>query len=339
MTGLVSVGALSSGSITTGFTTIPVAQGGTGVTTSTGSGNNVLSANPTFTGTITAAALNISGNTAHTSTVYAQGIYDNSLRTVTTVNTTAGTGISLSSQTTTGATTAVTITNSGVTSAVAGSGISVSGATGAVTVTNTGVRSIAAGTGVSVSATTGDSCSISIGQAIGTGNSPTFAGITVPSITHSGTNGVGDIGGSGATFATVYATTFSGVSTTAKYADLAENYQADDAYLPGTVVMFGGEDEVTEATENTTAVAGIVSSNPAHLMNSELTGTNVIALALQGRVPCNVIGPVKKGDLMISAGNGYAKSTTTPQFGQIIGKALNDFTGDKGQIEVVVGRM
>lgn len=133
--------------------------------------------------------------------------------------------------------------------------------------------------------------------------------------------------------------TFYGVSTQAKYADLAENYQADSNYAPGTVVEFGGAEEVTLATEGTKRVAGVVSTNPAHLMNGGLTGTNVVPLALQGRVPCKVIGPVAKGDLMISAGFGYAKANNDAAVGQTIGKALADFSGAKGVIEVVVGRI
>jgi hypothetical protein len=120
---------------------------------------------------------------------------------------------------------------------------------------------------------------------------------------------------------------------------LAENYQADAAYEAGTVLEFGGEQEVTIATDGTRRVAGVVSTNPAHLMNGALTGPNVVPLALQGRVPCNVVGPVKKGDMMISAGFGYAKSSANPRVGTIIGKALTDFNGAKGQIEVVVGRV
>ena len=134
--------------------------------------------------------------------------------------------------------------------------------------------------------------------------------------------------------------TFYGVSTQAKYADLAENYQADKAYNPGTVLMFGGAYEVTLSDANTTAVAGVVSTNPAHLMNGQLSGSNVVPLALTGRVPCMVIGPVKKGDMMVSAGFGYAKSSESPQLGQVIGKALQDFPiNAKGVIEVVVGRL
>ena len=152
-------------------------------------------------------------------------------------------------------------------------------------------------------------------------------------------NNTQNIGSGSFTYATVYATTFSGVSTTAKYADLAENYQGDKQYNPGTVVMFGGAQEVTVADADTTRVAGIVSTNPAHLMNGGLTGSNVVPLALQGRVPCMVIGPVAKGDIMVSAGFGYAKVNNTPAVGTVIGKALTDFPiAGKGVIEVVVGR-
>jgi hypothetical protein len=138
--------------------------------------------------------------------------------------------------------------------------------------------------------------------------------------------------------------TFYGVSTQAQYADLAENYQADAIYEPGTVLMFGGEAEVTVANADTTAVAGVVSTNPAHLMNGALQGARVVALALQGRVPCRVIGPVAKGDILVSAGFGFAKTAPDRQlgmqFGQAIGKALENVApGTKTTIEVVVGRV
>jgi hypothetical protein len=104
--------------------------------------------------------------------------------------------------------------------------------------------------------------------------------------------------------------------------------------------MFGGAAEVTVADADSTAVAGVVSTNPAHLMNGGLTGATVVPLALQGRVPCNVIGPVKKGDLMVSAGHGFAKASSAPKLGSIIGKALYDYPGvSKAVIEVVVGRV
>jgi hypothetical protein len=134
--------------------------------------------------------------------------------------------------------------------------------------------------------------------------------------------------------------TFYGVSTQAQYADLAENYQADQYYNPGTVLMFGGADEVTIASADTTAVAGIVSANPAHLMNGSLSGATVVPVALIGRVFCNVIGPIAKGDLLVSAGFGYARTNNNPRVGSILGKALQDFpNATKGIIEVVVGRL
>ena len=134
--------------------------------------------------------------------------------------------------------------------------------------------------------------------------------------------------------------TLYGVSTQAKYADLAENYQADKPYIPGTVLQFGGTNEVTVADADTTRVAGVVSTNPAHLMNGALSGANVVALALTGRVPCMVIGPVAKGDIMVSAGHGYAKVNNSPAPGQAIGKSIEDFaTQAKGVIEVLVGKV
>jgi hypothetical protein len=132
---------------------------------------------------------------------------------------------------------------------------------------------------------------------------------------------------------------FYGVSTQARYADLAENYQADAQYEPGTVLEFGGTNELTVAQDATRKVAGVVSTNPAHLMNGMLVGTNVVPLALQGRTPCKVRGKIAKGDMLISGGGGFARPDHNPQIGTVIGKALEDFDGIEGVIEVVVGRL
>jgi hypothetical protein len=132
---------------------------------------------------------------------------------------------------------------------------------------------------------------------------------------------------------------FQGTATSARYADLAENYQADAEYTPGTVLEFGGKFEVTIAEDETRRVAGVVSTNPAHLMNSDLTGLYVVPVALQGRVPVKVRGKIRKGDMLISGGNGFARPTLDPKLGTIIGKALQDFDGVEGIIEVVVGRL
>lgn len=129
------------------------------------------------------------------------------------------------------------------------------------------------------------------------------------------------------------------VSATAQYADLAENYTADADYTPGTIVEFSGTAEVTQCnTDMSTRVAGVVSTNPAYLMNGRLESTNMAAVALVGRVPTKVRGPIKKGDLIVSAGEGHARAENLPQVGTVIGKALEDFNGDSGVIEVVVGK-
>ena len=125
----------------------------------------------------------------------------------------------------------------------------------------------------------------------------------------------------------------------ATYADLAEYYEADTAYEPGTVLAFGGDKEVTIAEDGTTRVAGIVSTNPAYVMNSLCKGQYIVAVALQGRVPCKVRGTIRKGDLMVSAGNGFARPWNNPQLGMIIGKALENFDGTEGVIEIAVGRL
>jgi hypothetical protein len=123
-------------------------------------------------------------------------------------------------------------------------------------------------------------------------------------------------------------------------ADLAENYLADAVYNPGTVVEFGGEAEVTVSmTEGSVRIAGVVSSDPAHVMNGGLKGSTVASVALVGRVPVNVIGPVYKGDMLISAGYGYARACSSPAIGSVIGKAVANFEGEKGSVEVVVGRL
>jgi len=129
-------------------------------------------------------------------------------------------------------------------------------------------------------------------------------------------------------------------ATTAYYADLAEKYTADADYEPGTVVMFGGDAEVTLCnTDSCKKVAGVVSTRPAHLMNAGLEGDHVIDLALSGRVPCKVKGPVAKGDMMVSAGGGYARAESNPSIGTVIGKALEDNDLEEATIEVVVGRL
>jgi len=137
--------------------------------------------------------------------------------------------------------------------------------------------------------------------------------------------------------------TLNATAQTARWADLAEKYIADRNYDPGTVLIFGGQKEVTEATGiGNKKVAGIVSTNPAFIMNNELSVENTVTVALQGRVPCRVVGNIKKGDMLIvSDVDGVATASDDPKLGSVIGKALEDYNDTQaiGTIEVVVGRM
>ena len=157
-------------------------------------------------------------------------------------------------------------------------------------------------------------------------------------IVNGGTAGGGNIGASGAGFNTIFAK-----ATTAQYADLAEMYVSDQPYAPGTVVVFGGVNEITISTiSHDPAVAGIVSTDPAYLMNSAQAGEHVLAVALTGRVPCQVVGSIRKGDrLVVSDKPGVATAINSAQYqpGSIVAKALEDYNSEEiGTIEVAVGR-
>lgn len=166
-------------------------------------------------------------------------------------------------------------------------------------------------------------------------------GNIVPSA-NSPTDSGQQLGASGNRWNTVYATTFNGTATEALYADLAENYLADADYEPGTVLVFGGAQEVTVTNaKGDRRVAGVVTTNPAHLMNSALQGDFVIGIALQGRVPVKVLGRVQKGDLVVSSAiPGYGIVDNDPRVGTVIGKAVAEKLDDsRGIVEVVVGRV
>ena len=121
---------------------------------------------------------------------------------------------------------------------------------------------------------------------------------------------------------------------------IRDRYSADAEYTPGTVVSFGGDAEVTVSTTDADRrIAGVISTNPAFNMNSELQSEFTAMVALTGRVPCKVTGVVTKGDMMVSNGDGTARAESNPVIGTVIGKALEDFAGTTGVIEVVVGRL
>ena len=156
-------------------------------------------------------------------------------------------------------------------------------------------------------------------------------------ITPSADNSI-DLGSSSNRYNEVYAVTFQGTATSAKYADLAEKYLADEELEAGTVVCFGGDKEICACgKEADHRVAGVISTDPAYMMNSESEGQYV---ALTGRVPCKVVGPVVKGDLLVSSGvKGHAKADNDAKPGRIIGKAVGSLDAGEGVIEVLVNMM
>ena len=176
---------------------------------------------------------------------------------------------------------------------------------------------------------------------VGTLSSLSVSGaITVAGgIVNGGANATGNIGSSSTYFNTVFAK-----ATSAQYADLAEMYCADIKYAPGTVVEFGGEQEVTQTTTtHSTAVAGIVSTNPSYLMNATLDCSTAVEVALVGRVPCFVVGTIRKGDRLVSSNTpGVATALVAAEYqpGCIVGKALEAYdSAEVGTIEVAVGRV
>jgi len=189
----------------------------------------------------------------------------------------------------------------------------------------------------------GFSASSNCMQLSGTGAMTILSSLTLNSaggataIVNGGSNGVGNIGSSTTYFNTVFAK-----ATSAQYADLAENYLADRCYEPGTVVIFGGDAEVSVSpVSHDPRVAGVVSTNPSYLMNAALTGPTVSAVALTGRVPCWVQGPVSKGDRIVNAGTGIGGRLDRLAYepGCIVGKSLEDIVDDSTRlIEVVIGR-
>ena len=163
--------------------------------------------------------------------------------------------------------------------------------------------------------------------------SNTVAGSISPSVdaTH-------DLGTATEQWNTIY-----GNTVEATYADLAERYASDAPYEPGTVLVFGGEEEVTTTTMlASTKVVGIVSTDPALKMNSAAGNSDTHPyIALKGRVPCKVIGEINRGDLLVTSDKaGYAKrSLGVPMIGTVIGKAIGNNESGEGIIEVFVSMM
>jgi hypothetical protein len=184
---------------------------------------------------------------------------------------------------------------------------------------------------------------ISINGSTGIVDIPSFAGniaggnVSVNNLINAnGGNGVGNIGSSSNYFNTVFAK-----ATSAQYADVAERFAIDIEQPPGTVVELGGSAEITCSLEELSeSVFGVISTRAAYLMNSG-AGTDAThpPIAMTGRVPVRVIGTVRKGDRLVSAGNGLARSAKAGEATafNVIGRALADkLTVDEGTIEAIV---
>jgi hypothetical protein len=160
--------------------------------------------------------------------------------------------------------------------------------------------------------------------------------VSVNSIAKIGSNAVGNIGSSSNYFNRVFAQ-----ASTALYADVAERFEADEYIAPGTVVELGGDKEITRSREELSEnIFGVISTNAAYLMNGgagdDLTHPPV---AMTGRVPVNVVGYVKKGDRLVSAGSGMARAAVPGEATafNVLGRALvAKTTPEPGTIEAIV---
>ena len=217
-----------------------------------------------------------------------------------------------------------------------GNGSQLTGLSSAVSVTK-----IENGTSVVQVGASGGNANVTIGGTsnvvVFTTSTTFFAGnVSVPAIEKTGTNAVGNIGSASNYFNRVFAT-----ATTALYADVAERFAADEVLAPGTVVELGGTKEITRAKNDLTeTVFGVISTRPAYTMNGGAGDDDTHpAVAMTGRVPVQVIGAVRKGDRLVSAGNGYARSAQPGEATafNVIGRALVDkLDPESGTIEAIV---
>ena len=309
----------------------------------------------TNTGTSTVAVLNSTGNILSTGAIHNSLTVNGATTQAGTLTVTSGfinssgnilaTGAVLSSLTVNGALTATGFINTtaNISAAILNSGAINS--TGLINTTgNIICASISAGTYVGLSSSkintnasnvTVDSSYVNVAI-----NGSNIASIGAAGIMPTA-NASGSLGSTTVRWNNIVGVSGNFLSVNANYADLAENYTSDSDYAPGTVLVFGGESEVTQShSSHDTRIAGVVSTNPAYLMNGAESG---IAVALQGRVPCQVLGPVGKGDRVVAshiAGVAQALDPQQYQPGCIIGKALQTIDStDISIIEVVVGRL
>jgi len=269
-------------------------SGGTSIAGNLWTGSQIINTgNITTTGKVTSQTLEVNNSTTIGGTLSTVGATTaQSLN----VNTVASIGSTL-------------VVGSTLTANAITSNSTVSGSTGSFTTVGAGTLGVS-GTGTI--------------DVLAVNTTSTFSGTITGRAILPDSNVTYNLGSSTYRYNTVYAAEFSGVATSALYADLAEKYLADFNYEPGTVVIFGGEAEITvTSVEQDSRVAGVISTDPAYLMNSESSG---LPVALRGKVPVNVIGPVNKGALLVTSTTpGYACAVppNTPVVdGAIVAKSL-----------------
>ncbi len=169
-----------------------------------------------------------------------------------------------------------------------------------------------------------------------TGTAFFLGNVSTIGIEKTGTNAIGNIGSSSNYFNRVFAT-----ATTALYADVAERFAADELLEPGTVVELGGTKEITRSQQDLSEnVFGVISTRPAYTMNGGAGEDDTHPpVAMTGRVPVKCVGTVRKGDRLVSAGDGFARAAQPGEATafNVIGRSLdNKHTAELGTIEAIV---
>ena len=216
------------------------------------------------------------------------------------------------------------------------------GLTMATSIANNAVWGNVTGTNLAASGTVSATGTVTGGNLVTGGTLNVNGAITINTggaatgIINGAGNAIGNIGSSGSYFNQIFAQ-----ATTALYADVAERFAADDVYTPGTVVELGGSAEITmvksDASNN---VFGVISTRPAFTMNGGAGESDTHPpVAMTGRVPVRVTGVVHKGDRLISAGEGIARSAQPEEATafNVIGRALADkLDTGLGTVEAIV---
>jgi hypothetical protein len=346
------ISSLSSNSISFGTSNVRVSSSGGNVVTSVGGTANVL--NVTSTGAIITGDLSVTGNATLSGNILGDRIINGTTSIeIETASANANVSVGGTSNVAVFASSGVFVTGvNSVSGNITGGNILTAGlisATGNITGGNLRTAGLISATGsittagdISITGNIVDGAALTISTS-SNGNitlAPNGTGVVVVNtdIRNGQANATGNIGSSTGYFNTVFAK-----ATSAQYADLAEMYVADADYVSGTVVEFGGLAEITQSTaSHSTRVAGIVSTNPSYLMNATQTGDHVLPVALTGRVPCQVVGHIAKGDRLVASnrpGVATVLDMTQYQPACIIGKALEAYDSDTiGIIEVAVGR-